>query len=93
MTRHWMQTVTTALDRHVAVRGDPPVCIVAAGIGVFATGATPSRAATARELFADAIRIGFAAVALGGVRPLAPAERAFIETWEAETYRLSVTGG
>jgi len=62
-------------------------------MGVFATGSTPSRAETARALYADAIRIGFAALALGGVRALAPAERAFIETWEAETYRLSLTAG
>ena len=38
-------------------------------------------------------RVGFGALALGGLRALAPAERAFIETWEAEVYRLSIDAG
>jgi rhamnose utilization protein RhaD (predicted bifunctional aldolase and dehydrogenase) len=69
------------------------VVVVVAGVGLFASGPTPRRAETARELYVDAIRVGFGALALGGFRALAPAERAFIETWEAEVYRLSIDAG
>ena len=86
-------TVSLAIHAHRAARGQAPVIAVAAGVGVFASGPTPQRAETARQLYVDAIRVGLGAIALGGIRPLAAAERAFIETWEAETYRLSLTGG
>jgi rhamnose utilization protein RhaD (predicted bifunctional aldolase and dehydrogenase) len=86
-------TVAAALDAHVAAKGGAPVIFVAAGVGVLATGATQRRAETARQLQVDAIRVGFGALAFGGVRSLAPAERAFIESWEAEAYRVGLDAG
>ena len=50
----------------------------------------PRQAETAREIYLDATRVGRGALRLGGVRPLAPAEREFIETWEAEAYRRGI---
>ncbi len=72
---------------HVARTGAAPVIVVAEGTGILATGAAPRQAETARQLFLDAVRVGRGALALGGVRALAPAERQFIEHWEAEAYR------
>ena len=52
---------------------------------------TPRQAETAREeIYLDATRVGRGALRLGGVRPLATAERRFIETWEAEAYRRGI---
>jgi rhamnose utilization protein RhaD (predicted bifunctional aldolase and dehydrogenase) len=69
---------------------EPPVIVLVAGVGLFAMGATEAQAETARDLYLDAMRIGSGAHRLGGTRPLAAGERQFIETWEAETYRLQV---
>jgi rhamnose utilization protein RhaD (predicted bifunctional aldolase and dehydrogenase) len=82
--------VAAALDAHVARTGETPIVVVAEGLGVFASGAGPRQAETAREIYLDATRVGFGALRLGGVRPLAPAERDFIEHWEAEAYRRGI---
>lgn len=86
------RVVSAAVETHAVTRRAGPVVVVIAGVGLFASGPTPRRAETARELYVDAVRVGFGALALGGLRALAPAERAFIETWEAEVYRLGVDG-
>ena len=80
------QAVAEAIAVHVAETGEVPVIVIAEGLGILATGAGPRQAETARELYVDAIRVGRGALALGGVRALAPAARQFIEQWEAEAY-------
>ena len=84
------QAVAAAVAGHVAATGETPIVVVAEGLGVLATGTGARQAETARHLYLDATRVGFGALALGGVRALAPAERGFIETWEAETYRRGI---
>jgi rhamnose utilization protein RhaD (predicted bifunctional aldolase and dehydrogenase) len=79
-----------ALGRHLEAHGGLPTIVVVAGLGLFAVGATLGEAATARDVYLDAIRIGSNAALLGGVRVLAPQERRFIEEWEAEAYRRGV---
>ncbi len=49
-----------------------------------------AQADTARHIYLDALRVGEGALRLGGVRALDPAERTFIEEWEAEAYRRQV---
>ena len=82
--------VAAAVAAYVATRGERPIIVVVAGVGVFAVGGTPRQAETAREIYLDATRVGRGALRLGGVRPLATAERRFIETWEAEAYRRGI---
>jgi len=81
------RAVADAVAAHVVTTGVSPVIVVAEGVGVLATGSGPRAAETARLLYLDAVRVGRGALALGGVRALAPAERQFIEHWEAEAYR------
>jgi rhamnose utilization protein RhaD (predicted bifunctional aldolase and dehydrogenase)/NAD(P)-dependent dehydrogenase (short-subunit alcohol dehydrogenase family) len=78
------------LDTHVATTGGLPIIVVVPGLGVFAAGDSWAQADTARHIYLDALRVGEGATRLGGVRPLADAERTFIETWEAEAYRRTV---
>lgn len=73
-----------------AERGVAPIVTVVPGLGVFATGATERGAETARDVYLDMLRVGEAALRLGAVRHLSPAERTFIENWEAEAYRKQV---
>jgi NAD(P)-dependent dehydrogenase (short-subunit alcohol dehydrogenase family) len=85
--------VRDRLGTLVAERGDPPIITVVPGLGLFAAGDSWAQADTARHLFLDALRVAEGADALGGVRALTEAERAFIETWEAEAYRKGVAAG
>lgn len=88
------RSAVAALDAALAERAtsdaDPPVVALVAGLGLLAVGDTERQADTARSLYLDAMRIASGAHRLGGVRPLAPAERQFIELWEAEAYRRQV---
>jgi rhamnose utilization protein RhaD (predicted bifunctional aldolase and dehydrogenase)/NAD(P)-dependent dehydrogenase (short-subunit alcohol dehydrogenase family) len=81
------------LAAHVAAHGTTPVVVVVPGLGLFASGATWDQADTARHVYLDALRVAEGALLLGGVRALADAERAFIEAWEAESYRRDVAAG
>jgi rhamnulokinase len=85
-----VETVRAALLNHVDARGALPSIVVVDRLGLFAAGETASQAETARDVYIDAIRIGFGALQLGGVRVLASHERRFIEEWEAEAYRRGV---
>jgi rhamnulokinase len=85
-----VETVGAALLSHVHARGALPSIVVVDRLGLFAAGETVRQAETARDVYIDAIRIGFGALELGGVRALAPYERRFIEDWEAEAYRRGV---
>lgn len=79
-----------AFERHAATTGVAPWTVVVGGVGSFSVGATERLAATAGEVLLDAMRIALGAERLGGLRPMAPEERRFIEEWEAETYRRGV---
>ncbi len=67
--------------------------MVVPGVGLFAVGDTWAAADTARHIYLDALRVGEAANRIGRVRHLAPAERRFIEDWEAEAYRKQIAAG
>jgi rhamnulokinase len=81
------------IEAHAAATGARPSVVVAAGIGLFIAGLNERFAATARDVILDAMQIARGATRLGGVRVLAPAERRFIEDWEAEAYRRGVEAG
>ena len=85
-----LEQLRERLAAHVAATGSTPSVIVAEGIGVFVAADSARFAETANETFLDAMRVARGAARLGGVRVLAPGERAFIETWEAEAYRRGV---
>jgi NAD(P)-dependent dehydrogenase (short-subunit alcohol dehydrogenase family)/rhamnose utilization protein RhaD (predicted bifunctional aldolase and dehydrogenase) len=81
------------LRAHAAAHQVAPIIVVAPGLGLFAVGDTWAQADTARHIYLDALRVGEAALRLGGVRHLLPEERQFIEDWEAEAYRKQVAAG
>ena len=85
--------LSRALVEHRGATGAAPSVVVVAGMGVFAVGDTPALARTALDVELDAARIAIGARRLGGVRPLAPDERRFIEDWEAEAYRKGIAAG
>jgi rhamnose utilization protein RhaD (predicted bifunctional aldolase and dehydrogenase) len=86
-------TIRAALADHLRTRGVVPAVVVVEGLGLFVAGDAARQAQTARDVYLDATRVGFAALRLGGVRILTPSERQFIEGWEAEAYRRGIEAG
>jgi rhamnose utilization protein RhaD (predicted bifunctional aldolase and dehydrogenase) len=78
------------LAEHVVAHATPPIIVIVPRLGLFAAGETWDQADTARHVYLDMLRVAEGALCIGGVRALADAERAFIETWEAEVYRRGV---
>jgi rhamnose utilization protein RhaD (predicted bifunctional aldolase and dehydrogenase)/NAD(P)-dependent dehydrogenase (short-subunit alcohol dehydrogenase family) len=70
-------------------RLDPaPRVVLVPGTGVFGVGATPREAAIAAEIYAQTAWAIERAQALGGYRPLPPAELFEVEYWELEQAKL-----
>ena len=84
------ETLHLRLKEHVATSHERPAIVVVEGVGLFAVAGSTDLAATVRDVYLDAMRVGEGATRLGGIRPLAPEERRFIQDWEAEAYRLGV---
>lgn len=85
--------LTSEIAARAATKAGPPAVVIVAGLGLFAAGDSYAQADTARQVYLDAAGVSAVAHRLGGVRPLAEAERSFIERWEAEAYRLGVGAG
>ena len=83
-------SIRDQLQAHVRATGASPSVVVVTGLGLFVLADTERFAATANEVILDAMRVAQGATRLGGVRVLSPAERRFIEEWEAEAYRRGV---
>jgi NAD(P)-dependent dehydrogenase (short-subunit alcohol dehydrogenase family)/rhamnose utilization protein RhaD (predicted bifunctional aldolase and dehydrogenase) len=79
-----------AVDDFQRVHGHAPQVVVAPGQAVFAAGVDQASAANALAVFTDQLRVARDADRLGAVQVMNPAQRGFIETWEAEAYRQQV---
>jgi rhamnulokinase len=82
--------VDAAVGRHLEEHRVLPTVVMVARLGLFVAAHSGREAEVARDVYLDAIRIGFGASLLSGVRVLEPDERRFIEDWEAEAYRRGV---
>ena len=88
-----VDALRSAIAERSASEAGPPAVVVVPGLGLFAAGDSYAQADTVRQVYLDAIGVSVEAHRLGGVRPLAEAERSFIERWEAEAYRRNVAAG
>jgi rhamnose utilization protein RhaD (predicted bifunctional aldolase and dehydrogenase)/NAD(P)-dependent dehydrogenase (short-subunit alcohol dehydrogenase family) len=80
-----------AIDEHRARTRFLPKIVLVAGLGMFAAGDDFKQAHTAGDVYRDAAQIMAGATRLGGVSYLTDRERIFIEDWEVESYRRSVS--
>ncbi len=78
------------LAAFITRHGYPPR-VVATEDAVVCFGSTPRNAQLAMDLARDGAVVAHLAQAFGGVRYMSEAQRLFIENWEAESYRRSVT--
>jgi Uncharacterized conserved protein len=90
---HLVEAVTSALAARAATDPAAPIIVLVSGLGLFAAGDSHAQADTARQVYLDAAGVSVEAHRMGGVRPLADAEREFIDRWEAEAYRRGVAAG
>jgi NAD(P)-dependent dehydrogenase (short-subunit alcohol dehydrogenase family) len=65
--------------------------VLVEGVGLLAVGDDIKQAQTARDVYLDAVKVMAGATRLGGVSYLSDRERRFIENWEVESYRRSVS--
>jgi rhamnose utilization protein RhaD (predicted bifunctional aldolase and dehydrogenase)/NAD(P)-dependent dehydrogenase (short-subunit alcohol dehydrogenase family) len=88
-----VDALTSAIAERAATEAGVPPVVIVPGLGLFAVGDSCAQADTVHQVFLDAAGVTIEAHRLGGVRPLADAERQFIELWEAEAYRKGVAAG
>lgn len=81
----------TAIDEHEARTRFLPKIVLAKGLGLFAVGDDVKQANTTRDVYLDATKVMAGATRLGGISYLSERERLFIEDWEVESYRRSVS--
>jgi rhamnose utilization protein RhaD (predicted bifunctional aldolase and dehydrogenase)/NAD(P)-dependent dehydrogenase (short-subunit alcohol dehydrogenase family) len=80
-----------AIQDHTQKTGSAPHVILVKGLGMFAAGDDFSGADTVRLVYTDAIKVMAGARRLGGVRYMEPGMRKFIEEWEVESYRKTIS--
>jgi len=85
--------VTEAVSAYRGLHGKDPIISVVPGVVAFGAGADLAAAQTALATFTDALRVARDANRIGTVRCLDATQRAFIENWEAESYRKAVAAG
>ena len=87
------ENLTSAIAARTATESGAPIVVIVPGLGLFAAADSYAQAETVRQVYLDAAGVSSQAHRMGGVRPLADAERGFIERWEAEAYRRGVAAG
>ena len=86
-----VQRLRQAIAEHTQATRFPPSIVLVKGVGLFAIGDDVNAANSIRLVYIDATKIMAGARRLGGVRYLAADFRAFIEDWEVESYRKTVS--
>ncbi len=85
-----VEALRAAVAGHRGKYGYLPRVVIVRGVGLFGIGDDHKSAATARDLYKDAIEILTGAARLGGPTFLSAGHRKFIEEWEVEAYRKQV---
>jgi rhamnose utilization protein RhaD (predicted bifunctional aldolase and dehydrogenase)/NAD(P)-dependent dehydrogenase (short-subunit alcohol dehydrogenase family) len=88
-----VESLRAAVAAHRQTNGYLPRVVLVKGLGLFGVGDDYRAAATARDLYKDAIEILTGATQLGGPTFLSIPHRKFIEQWEVEAYRKQVAKG
>jgi rhamnose utilization protein RhaD (predicted bifunctional aldolase and dehydrogenase) len=83
--------VREAWKNHVQKTGRNPKIIAVQGLGVFGAGATEKTAGLALELFRDAVKVAVYAESFGGPLFMTADQIDFINNWEVERFRSTVS--
>jgi len=80
-----------ALATYRVVHGADPFVVCVQGVGLVTVGNSAREAGIIADVFLDAMRIAHASDKSGGPRPMTARGRRFIESWEVEKYRRSLS--
>jgi len=86
-----VEQLRQAIREHTQQTGAAPHVILVKGIGLFAAGDDFAGADTVRLVYTDVIKVMAGARRLGGVRYMDHGMRRFIEDWEVESYRKTIS--
>lgn len=92
-TAQTVERLRSVVSAHTAKTGFAPKVVIAEGLGIFAAGDTKAAADTVKAVYLDAVKVMSGAKALGGIRYMTQRDREFIDGWEVENYRRSVSAG
>ena len=87
------ENLTSAIAARTATGAGAPVVVIVPGLGFFAAADSYAQAETVRQVYLAAASVSAQAHRMGGVRPLADAERAFVEPWETQPHRRHGAAG
>ncbi|MDO9153417.1 MAG: SDR family NAD(P)-dependent oxidoreductase, partial [Paludibacter sp.] len=73
--------------------GYQPKIFLIKGIGLVAAGDNAAQCDILLDVFEDAMKIAYYSESFGGAHPMTQAQIDFIDNWEVENYRRSVTAG
>jgi rhamnose utilization protein RhaD (predicted bifunctional aldolase and dehydrogenase)/NAD(P)-dependent dehydrogenase (short-subunit alcohol dehydrogenase family) len=82
-----------AIAEHKSRTRFVPKVVLVAGAGLFTIADDIRQANTIRDVYLDAVKVMAGATRLGGISYLTDRERLFIEDWEVESYRRSISLG
>ncbi len=86
-----VEQLRQAIQEHTTKTGAAPNVILVKGLGLFSAGDDFAAADIVRLVYTDAIKVMAGARQLGGIRYMDDGMRRFIEDWEVESYRKSVS--
>ncbi|HEY9171825.1 MAG TPA: SDR family NAD(P)-dependent oxidoreductase [Verrucomicrobiae bacterium] len=86
-----VEQLRQAIQEHTVRTGAAPHVILARGLGLFAAGDDFAAADTVRLVYSDACKVMAGARRLGGICYMADDLRKFIEEWEVESYRKTIS--
>jgi rhamnose utilization protein RhaD (predicted bifunctional aldolase and dehydrogenase)/NAD(P)-dependent dehydrogenase (short-subunit alcohol dehydrogenase family) len=86
-----VQQLRQAIEEHTKKTGSAPHVVLVKALGLFAAGDDFAAADTVRLVYTDIIRVMAGARRLGGIRYMDDSLRKFIEDWEVESYRKTIS--
>jgi rhamnose utilization protein RhaD (predicted bifunctional aldolase and dehydrogenase)/NAD(P)-dependent dehydrogenase (short-subunit alcohol dehydrogenase family) len=86
-----VEQLREAIEGHAARTGSAPHVVLVKGLGMFAAGEDFAAADIVRQVYTDVIKVMAGARRLGGVRYMDDGLRKFIEEWEVESYRKTIS--
>jgi len=88
---YWKEALGKAWKEHAQKIGRNPKTVAVQGIGVFGAGPTEKAANLALELFKNAVKVAVYAESFGGPQFMTQEQIDFINSWEVERFRTSVS--
>lgn len=90
---NFLADIKVRIDNFTKRFGYQPKVMLIKGIGLVAVGDNAAQCDIILDVFEDAMKIAYYAESFGGPHPMTQAQIDFIDNWEVENYRRSVSAG